>query len=134
MNIDADTFRTVAAREHVELERRERAYRGNFHVPPLNVHDSTIILIDDGLATGASMRAAIQALRQRQPKRIVVAAPVGAPGTCESLHIIDDEVICLHMPEPFHAIGLWYEDFSQTTDQEVRTMLKNTSKIKDEIR
>ncbi len=130
MDIDEDTFRTVAAAEHVELERREKAYRGQR--PPLDVSNRIIILIDDGLATGSSMRVAVLALRQKNPKRIIVAVPVGAPGACETLGQIADEVICLRMPEPFHAIGLWYEDFSQTTDDEVRTMLQYNAKTKDQ--
>ena len=82
-----------------------------------------MILVDDGLATGATMRAAVKALRQLQPARIVVAVPTAAPDTCEALRAEVDEVICAITPEPFHAVGLWYEDFSQTTDEEVRELL-----------
>jgi predicted phosphoribosyltransferase len=82
-----------------------------------------VILVDDGLATGATMLAAIQALRQQQPARIVVAVPIAAPETCEQLRAVADEVICAVTPEPFYAVGLWYADFSQTTDEEVRDLL-----------
>ena len=83
----------------------------------------TVILVDDGLATGASMQAAVLALRRLQPARIVVAVPVAAPETCEQLREIADEVVCATTPEPFYAVGLWYEDFSQTSDEEVRALL-----------
>jgi predicted phosphoribosyltransferase len=111
----------VAAREQQELTRRERLYRGDR--PPVDVRDRTVILVDDGLATGATMQAAIKALRQQQPARIVVAVPTGAPDTCERLRAEVDDVICAITPEPFHAVGLWYVDFSQTTDEEVRDLL-----------
>ena len=113
----------VAARERVELERRDASYRGNRGAVP--VHDRTVILVDDGLATGSTMQAAIVSLRQRDPKRIVVAVPVGAKETCQSLARSADEVICVAMPEPFNAVGLWYEDFSQTSDEEVRRLLES---------
>ena len=111
----------VAAQEQQELARRERLYRGGR--PPPDVRGRTVILVDDGLATGATMHAAIKALRQLQPARIVVAVPTAAPETCEALRAEVDEVICAITPEPFHAVGLWYEDFSQTTDEEVRDLL-----------
>ena len=111
----------VAARELEELKRRERVYRGGR--PPPDVRGRTVILVDDGLATGATMLAAIKALRQLQPARIVVAVPTAAPDTCEALRAEVDEVICAITPEPFHAVGRWYEDFSQTTDEEVRELL-----------
>jgi predicted phosphoribosyltransferase len=111
----------TAAQERVELERRERLYRGSRS--RLEVRDRTVILIDDGLATGATMEAAIVALRAGQPARIIVAAPVGARDTCERLGRVADEVVCLAMPEPFRAVGLWYEDFAQTTDEEVQALL-----------
>jgi erythromycin esterase-like protein/predicted phosphoribosyltransferase len=111
----------VATRERLELDRRDRLYRGSRR-PPV-VRDRTVILIDDGLATGATMEAAVMALRQQQPARIIVAAPVGARETCDRLRRIADEVICLATPEPFRAVGLWYDDFAQTTDEEVRTLL-----------
>jgi erythromycin esterase-like protein/predicted phosphoribosyltransferase len=111
----------VAAREEQELARRERLYRGGR--PPLDVRGRTVILVDDGLATGATMRAAVMALRQLQPARIIVAIPTGSPDTCEELRAEVDEVVCAITPEPFLAVGHWYEDFSQTTDEEVRNLL-----------
>jgi erythromycin esterase-like protein/predicted phosphoribosyltransferase len=111
----------VAAQEQLELTRRERLYRGGR--PPPDVHGRTVILVDDGLATGATMHAAIKALRQQQPARIVVAVPTASRQTCDELRAEVDEVICAITPEPFHAVGLWYEDFSQTTDEEVRDLL-----------
>ena len=111
----------VAAKELEELKRRERVYRGGRPLP--DVRGRTVILIDDGLATGATMQAAIKALRQLQPARIVVAVPTAAPDTCEALRAQVDEVICAITPEPFQAVGRWYEDFAQTTDDEVRELL-----------
>jgi erythromycin esterase-like protein/predicted phosphoribosyltransferase len=111
----------VAAREQQELARRERLYRGGR--PPPDVRDRTVILVDDGLATGATMRAAVMALRQLQPARIVVAVPTASPETCEELKAEADAVVCAITPEPFLAVGHWYEDFSQTTDEEVRDLL-----------
>lgn len=107
----------VAARERVELDRRAASYRRG-RTPP-EVKDRTVILIDDGLATGATMEAAILALRTQEPSRIVVAVPVGALDTCQRLRTVADDVVCLATPEPFRAVGLWYEEFSQTTDREV---------------
>jgi predicted phosphoribosyltransferase len=115
----------VAARELDELARRERLYRGDR--PPLDVRGRTVILVDDGLATGATMHAAIQALRHRQPARIVVAVPTAAPETCEALKAEVDDVVCAVTPEPFYAVGIWYEDFSQTTDDEVRELLARSA-------
>jgi predicted phosphoribosyltransferase len=111
----------AAARELQELARRERLYRGDR--PPPSIADRTIILADDGLATGATMRAAIQALRQQEPCRIVVAVPTSSLDTCKVLESVADEVICAITPEPFFAVGHWYEDFTQTTDDEVRDLL-----------
>jgi len=91
------------------------------------VRDKVVILIDDGLATGASMRAAVTALRQQRPARIVVAVPIAAPSTCEDFQDEVDEVICALTPEPFYAVGLWYEDFSQTSDDEVRDLLRRAA-------
>ena len=111
----------VAAQEQQELARRERLYRGGR--PPPEVRGKTIILVDDGLATGATMLAAVKALRQQQPARIVVAVPTAAAETCEELRKEVDEVICAMTPQPFEAVGRWYEDFTQTTDEEVRELL-----------
>jgi putative phosphoribosyl transferase len=111
----------VAAREGAELRRREQLYRHGR--APADARNKTVILVDDGLATGASMRAAAAALRTRRPARIVVAVPVAAPETCQQFQSQVDEVVCAVTPEPFRAVGLWYEDFSQTTDEEVRRLL-----------
>jgi len=116
----------VAAAEQQELERREQAYRDGR--PPVPVKDKTIILVDDGLATGASMRAAVQALRLMEPSAIIVAVPVGAPDTCELLRNDADAVVCAVTPENFMAVGRWYEDFSQTTDEEVRELLAQATR------
>ena len=102
----------VSARERLELERRDTLYRGSRH--PAMVRDRTVILVDDGLATGSTMHAAVQALRQQNAARIIVAAPVGAKDTCARLGRLADEVVCLATPEPFDAVGLWYDDFRQT--------------------
>lgn len=111
----------IAAREQQELERRERLYRADR--PPPDVRGRTVILVDDGLATGATMLAAVQALRKEGAARIVVAVPVASPDTCEALGREVDDIVCAITPEPFHAVGLWYEDFAQTTDEEVRDLL-----------
>ncbi len=115
----------VAASEQQELARRERLYRGDRPAP--DVRGRTVILVDDGLATGATMLAAVKALRQQQPARIVVAVPTASPETCEQLRAEVDDIICAITPEPFHAVGLWYEDFSQTTDEEVRDLLARSA-------
>jgi putative phosphoribosyl transferase len=111
----------VAEREKRELERREREYRGDRPAP--EIRGRTVILVDDGLATGSTMRAAARALKQEEPARLVVAVPVAARQTCEVFQDEVDEVVCAATPEPFEAVGLWYEDFSQTTDEEVRKLL-----------
>jgi len=111
----------VAAAEERELERRERLYRDGRPLPP--IAGRTVILIDDGLATGSSMRVAVAALREEHPARIVVAVPVAAPETCDEFRTIVDEIVCVATPSPFYAVGLWYEDFSQTTDAEVHDLL-----------
>ena len=111
--------------ETEELKRRERVYRGDR--PPPDVRGKTVILVDDGLATGSTMLAAVRALRQQGPARIVVAVPVASPDTCELLKAHVDEVVCAATPEPFYAVGLWYRDFSQTTDEEVRELLQRTA-------
>jgi putative phosphoribosyl transferase len=111
----------VVERERAELQRREAAFRADRL--PLDVADKTVIIVDDGLATGSTMEAAIAALRQMRPARIVVAVPVGAEETCARLRGTADDVICLSTPWPFTAVGQWYEDFAQTTDQEVRALL-----------
>ena len=119
--IPPEVIDRVAAAEREELERRELTYRVDRPAP--EVQGKTVILIDDGLATGASMRAAVAALRQMRPARTVVAVPIAAPSTCEEFRDEVDEVICARTPEPFYAVGLWYDDFSQTSDEEVRDLL-----------
>jgi predicted phosphoribosyltransferase len=121
LRIPDEVIDEVAARELQELERRERLYRGGR--PALSPHGREVILVDDGLATGSTMRAAILALRQRQPASIVVAVPVAAKQTCDELRTEADEVFCGVTPDPFYAVGLWYEDFAQTTDDEARELL-----------
>jgi predicted phosphoribosyltransferase len=113
----------VALEEQQELERREHAYREGRQ--PASLEGRIVILVDDGLATGSTMRAAVQAVRQRQPARVVVAVPVGARETCDELAAIADEVQCARTPEPFSAVGQGYLDFSQTTDEEVRELLRS---------
>jgi len=117
---------TITRQELQELERRERAYRGDR--PPPEVRGRTVILIDDGLATGASMRAAVAALRAQNPARIVVAVPTAAPETCAAFESEVDEIVCAMTPEPFYGVGRWYEDFSQTTDEEVRALLEEAAR------
>jgi predicted phosphoribosyltransferase len=121
LGISRSVIDRVAAREQQELERRERLYRANR--PPPAVQGRTVILIDDGLATGSTMRAAAAALRQMSPQKIIVAVPVAAAETCHELRHEVDEVVCAETPEPFVAVGAWYSDFSQTTDGEVRELL-----------
>ena len=114
-----------ARREQAELERREREYREGGAAPELS--GRTVIVIDDGLATGSTMRAAVLAIQQQSPARVVVAVPVGASDTCEDLGTVADEVVCVRTPVPFSAVGQWYRDFSQTSDEEVRQLLRDHS-------
>lgn len=125
LGIPESVIDAVAAWEQKELERRERLYRGDR--PPPDVRGKTVILVDDGLATGSTMLAAVKALRQQQPARIVVAVPISSPDTCELLRTEVDDVVCAVTPEPFYAVGLWYQDFSQTTDEEVRELLAQST-------
>ena len=125
LNIPNDLIKAVAQRELQELERRSRAYRGNR--PSLELKDRTVIIIDDGLATGASMRAAILGVRAHSPVAIIVAVPTAAQETCEALEPEVDQIICATTPEPFYGVSRWYEDFSQTTDEEVRRLLQETN-------
>jgi putative phosphoribosyl transferase len=120
--IPAAVIDQVVREEQVELERREREYRDE-RTPPV-LRDQTVLLIDDGLATGSTMRAAVQAVRAHGPSRIVVAVPVGAPETCRDFSEVADEIVCARAPERFSAVGQWYREFSQTTDDEVRTLLR----------
>ncbi|GAB3101078.1 phosphoribosyltransferase [Lysobacter terrae] len=121
LHLDDAQIEAIARREQAELERREHVYRAGRDEVPLA--GRTVIVIDDGLATGATMRAAVHALRQRGPERIVVAVPVGAVDSRALLRREADEVVCLQAPEPFGGVGLWYDDFSQTSDDEVRALL-----------
>lgn len=119
--IRQESIDAVVAQEQRELQRRDAAYRGQRPPPP--VEGKTVILVDDGLATGATMRAAVAALSQRRPVRVVVAVPVAPPDTVEALESEVDEVVCLSTPEPFYGVGYWYENFEQTSDEEVREQL-----------
>jgi predicted phosphoribosyltransferase len=125
LSIPGYVIDAVAKWEQQELERRERLYRGNR--PPPDVRGKTVILVDDGLATGSTMLAAARALRQQGPSKIVVAVPVASRDTCELLKEEVDEVVCAATPEPFYAVGLWYQDFSQTSDEEVRELLARSA-------
>jgi predicted phosphoribosyltransferase len=115
-------IQAVVARERAELERRKQLYRGTH--PRVEIAGRTVIVVDDGLATGASMHAAVVALRHEHPARIVVAVPVAPADSCDEMRRVADEVVCTATPEPFHAVGLWYEDFTQTSDEEVRALLE----------
>jgi predicted phosphoribosyltransferase len=117
----AQVIETMARVEQAELERRERVYRAGRTLVP--IEGRVVILVDDGLATGSTMRAAVMAARRLKPSRIIVAVPVGAPETCHALAETADEVVCPRTPDPFSAVGLWYGDFTQTTDEEVRQLL-----------
>lgn len=116
----------VTAEEQHELERRERLYRGRR--PPVRVAGQTVIVVDDGLATGSTMRAAVAALRKMNPARIIVAVPTAAPQTCAEFRELADDCICVITPDPFYAVGLWYNDFSQTTDEEVCELLERAAR------
>lgn len=125
LRISNDVIDAVAVKEGKELERRERAYRGERPLPDFG--GRTVILIDDGLATGSTMRAAAAALRAKRPARLVVAVPVAAPDTCDEFRSEVDEIICAATPEPFLGVGRWYGDFAQTTDEEVHELLEQAS-------
>ena len=121
----AAAIEAVTRAELTELQRREQAYRDGRR--PLPIEGRTVILVDDGLATGSTMRAAVLAIRRLRPARVIVAVPVGARETCGALREVADEVVCALTPEPFSAVGVWYIDFSQTTDEEVRQLLSTHS-------
>jgi len=125
LNIPGHLIKDVAERELGELHRRERIYRGGR--PPLEVRGRTVILVDDGLATGSTMRAAVAAVRRLEPAGIIVAVPTAAPSTCAEFSHEVDNCICVITPDPFYSVGIWYEDFSQTTDEEVRDLLERAA-------
>jgi predicted phosphoribosyltransferase len=120
--IPEQAVEAIARDERHELERREREFRSQR--PPLDVGGRTVVLIDDGLATGSTMKAAVEAVRSLRPTRIIVAVPVGSPDTCREFAAIADDIICARAPEHFAAVGQWYDDFRQTTDEEVRELLQ----------
>jgi len=126
-SVPATVIDDVAREEEAELVRRERDYRAGR--PPVELTDRIVLLVDDGLATGATMKAAVQAVRAQRPSRIIVAVPVGSPDTCRELAGIADEVVCARTPGNFTAVGQWYRDFSETTDQEVRDLLHGRNAI-----
>jgi putative phosphoribosyl transferase len=132
LNISGEIIESVARKQSDELKRREQLYRGNR--PDLDVRDLTIILVDDGLATGATMRAAVQALRRQKPVSIIVAVPAAAPEACEELGEEADDIVCAITPDPFFSVGSWYQDFSQTTDEEVRQLLYLAHKPETNVR
>jgi putative phosphoribosyl transferase len=123
-DIPDEVLEQITYRERQELERRERAYRDGR--PQVALASRQVILVDDGLATGSTMRAAVTAVRNLRPSKVIVAVPVGTPETCRELATIADEVVCVETPEPLEAVGMWYRDFSQTTDDEVRDALRPT--------
>jgi predicted phosphoribosyltransferase len=124
--ISPDVVEEAAREEQAELERREREYRQGR--VPIELRGRVVLLIDDGLATGSTMKAAVQAVRSHAPARVVVAVPVGSPETCRELASVADEVVCARQPPSFSAVGQWYEEFSQTTDEEVRRLLREAQR------
>lgn len=126
LNVPDEVINMVARRELEELQRREQAYRGRYSA--LDVHDRTVILVDDGLATGASMRAAVIGVRAQHPARIVIAVPTAAPQVCDAFEFEVDEMVCAMTPEPFQGVGKWYEEFPQMNDEEVRVLLEKANR------
>jgi putative phosphoribosyl transferase len=132
LGVPRAALQEVLDRELEELRRREEIYRGG--QPPPDLTGKTVILVDDGLATGSSMRAAVAALRRAKAGRVIVAVPIGAYETCEMLRDEADAVICVRTPEPFHAVGVWYQNFEQTTDEEVRDLLARAARETPSLR
>lgn len=126
LEISPEVVNRAITRERHELKEHERVFRPGH---PVELRDREIILVDDGLATGASMRAAVMAARERHPARVIVAAPVAARDTCQEFKELADEVVCVQTPSNFEGVGQWYEDFSQTSDQEVRRLLEEGAKF-----
>lgn len=124
LSLPQQTVDAIAAREQLELERREKQYRGER--PPLDVRGRHVVVVDDGLATGSTMRAAVEALQKMTPAAVTVAVPVAARQTCDDFRSRGIDVVCLRTPEPFQAVGLWYDDFAQTEDREVNELLRGT--------
>lgn len=132
LSLTEEEIERIVAREQSELERREKLYRGDRPAP--DARGKIVILVDDGIATGASMRSAVEAIKQQQPAKLIVAAPVAARSTCDEFNREADHetCVCLESPEPFFAVGLWYEDFAQTTDDEVRELLALAAREMDQ--
>jgi predicted phosphoribosyltransferase len=128
LDVGPEEIERITDRERQEMLRRNEAYRGNFPLP--HIDGKTVIVVDDGLATGATMRAAVTAIRTFHPAKIIAAAPVGAPDVCEKLQRDADQVICPNQPEPFDAVGAWYLDFSQTPDKDVRLLLEKARDLR----
>src|SRR5216110_1408823 len=127
LGISPETIEAVSAREQAEIERRERLYRGDRPAPTIKCR--TVVIVDDGLATGSTMKAAIQAVRQQDPRQVIVAVPTAPSETCEQLKESADHVVCALTPEPFFAVGSSYADFSQTTDEEVRELIASAANL-----
>nr|MDP9020910.1 phosphoribosyltransferase [Actinomycetota bacterium] len=125
LGLSSQHFQTMVAEERLELERRVRRYRGDRSLPPLGRRD--VVLVDDGLATGVTAEAALHALRSQRPRRLVLAVPVCASATAARLQAMADEVVCVLSPSDFHAVGLWYDNFEQTTDAEVLDLLERAT-------
>ena len=125
LGISDEAIADVEAKERRELQRRERAYRGDRPAP--DVDGRTVILVDDGLATGATMRAAVRSLRTQHPAELIVAVPTAAPETCAAFEDEVDQTVCAVTPDPFRGVGTWYQEFPQTSDQEVRILLQKTA-------
>lgn len=127
LDIPPQVIEVVSQREMQEIKRREKLYRADRPAPQLREH--VVILVDDGLATGSTMKVAVHVVREANPAKLIVAVPVAPIEACEKLKAEADEIICLSMPDPFHAVGMWYENFAQTTDEEVKSLLDEAGKV-----